>query len=84
MIAHTGEDGAEINEAYEGSFRTGLNDAVASYRQLYVFHIIPPKNLFVLLTYLYLNLDPDRVYNSFTKKHIPPYLKGVEKIETYG
>lgn len=40
MIAHTGEDGAEINEAYEGSFRTGLNDAVASYRQLYVFHII--------------------------------------------
>lgn len=40
MIAHTGEDGAEINEAYEGSFRTGLNDAVAPYRQLYVFHII--------------------------------------------
>ena len=40
MIAHSGEDVAEINEAYEGSFRTGLNDAVASYRQLYVFHII--------------------------------------------
>ena len=40
MIAHTGEDGAEINEAYEGSFRTGLNEAVAPYRQLYVFHII--------------------------------------------
>lgn len=40
MIAHKDEDGAEINEAYEGSFRTGLNDAVASYRQLYVFHII--------------------------------------------
>lgn len=40
MIAHTGEDGAEINEAYEGSFRTGLNEAVAPYRQLYLFHII--------------------------------------------
>ena len=28
--------------------------------------------LIVLLTYLYLNLDPDRVYNGFTTKHIPP------------
>ena len=26
----------------------------------------------VLLTYIYLNLDPDRDYNSFTTKHIPP------------
>ena len=27
--------------------------------------------MYVLLTYLYLNLDPDRVYNSFTTKYIP-------------
>lgn len=40
MIRHTGEDGKEINTAFEGSFRTGVNDAVAPYRQLYVFHII--------------------------------------------
>ena len=40
MIAHTGEDGTEINEVFEGSFRTGLNEAVAPYRQLYLFHII--------------------------------------------
>lgn len=40
MIRHTGEDGKEINTAFEGSLRTGINDAVASYRQLYVFHII--------------------------------------------
>ena len=40
MIAHTGEDGSEINEVFEGSFRTGLNESVAPYRQLYIFHII--------------------------------------------
>lgn len=40
MIRHTGEDGKEINTAFEGNFRTGVNDAVAPYRQLYVFHII--------------------------------------------
>lgn len=40
MIRHTGEDGKEINTAFEGSLRTGINDAVAPYRQLYVFHII--------------------------------------------
>lgn len=40
MIAHTGEDGAEINEVFEGSFRTGENEAVAPYRQLFIFHII--------------------------------------------
>ncbi len=40
MIRHTGEDGKEINTAFEGSFRTGVNDVVAPYRQLYVFHII--------------------------------------------
>ena len=40
MIRHTGEDGKDINTAFEGSLRTGINDAVAPYRQLYVFHII--------------------------------------------
>ena len=40
IIRHTGEDGKEINTAFEGSLRTGINDAVAPYRQLYVFHII--------------------------------------------
>lgn len=40
MIAHTGEDGEEINEVFEGSLRTGINTAVAPYRQLYIFHII--------------------------------------------
>ena len=40
MIRHTGEDGKEINTAFEGSLRIGINDAVAPYRQLYVFHII--------------------------------------------
>ena len=40
MIVHTGEDGKEINSVFDGSFRTGVNDAVAPYRQLYVFHII--------------------------------------------
>ena len=40
MLRHTGEDGKEINTAFEGSLRTGINDAVAPYRQLYVFHII--------------------------------------------
>lgn len=40
MIRHTSEDGKEINTAFEGSLRTGINDAVAPYRQLYVFHII--------------------------------------------
>ena len=40
MIRHTGEDGKEINTAFEGSLRTGINGAVAPYRQLYVFHII--------------------------------------------
>lgn len=40
MIAHTGEDGSEINEVFEGSFRTGVNTAVAPFRQLYIFHII--------------------------------------------
>lgn len=40
MIAHTGEDGTEINEVFEGSFRTELNESVAPYRQLYLFHII--------------------------------------------
>lgn len=40
MMRHTGEDGKEINTAFEGSLRTGINDAVAPYRQLYVFHII--------------------------------------------
>ena len=40
MIAHTGEDGSEINEVFEGSFRTGVNEAVAPFRQLYIFHII--------------------------------------------
>ena len=40
MIRHTGEDGKEIYTAFEGSLRIGINDAVAPYRQLYVFHII--------------------------------------------
>ena len=40
MLRHTGEDGKDINTAFEGSLRTGINDAVAPYRQLYVFHII--------------------------------------------
>lgn len=40
MIEHSGEDGSKINKVFEGSFRTGLNEAVAPYRQLYIFHII--------------------------------------------
>ena len=40
MIAHTGEDGSEINEVFKGSFMTGLNEAVVPFRRLYIFHII--------------------------------------------
>lgn len=40
MIAHTNEEGAEINEVFKGSFMTGLNEAVVPFRRLYISHII--------------------------------------------
>ncbi|WP_456300101.1 IS1/IS1595 family N-terminal zinc-binding domain-containing protein [Romboutsia maritimum] len=34
-----------------------------------------------MLTYLYLNLDPDSVYNSFTTKQFPPKGKESRKLK---
>ena len=39
-ISFTAEDGGRIDEIFKGSYRTGVNDAVAPLRQLYIFHII--------------------------------------------
>ena len=39
-VMHTSETGTEISEVEEASFRTGVFEAVAPYRQLYVLHII--------------------------------------------
>lgn len=39
-VHFTAEVGTEITEVFEASFRTGMQEAVASYRQLYVLHII--------------------------------------------
>ncbi|ULQ61030.1 hypothetical protein K7I13_07195 [Brucepastera parasyntrophica] len=40
VVRHTAEDGSDINTVLDGSMRTGINDAVAPYRQLYVFRIM--------------------------------------------
>lgn len=40
MVLHSSESGSEINTVKEASFRTGMQKAVAPYRQLYVIHII--------------------------------------------
>lgn len=40
MVRHTSETGSEITDMEEGSFRTGVQKAVAPYRQLYVLQII--------------------------------------------
>lgn len=40
MVLHTGENRRSINEAIEASRMTGVWEAVAPYRQLYVLHII--------------------------------------------
>jgi len=39
MVSHTAEDGTEINSMFDASLRTGINDAIAPYRQLIVFQI---------------------------------------------
>lgn len=39
-VLHTAETGAEIIDLEEASNRTGMYEAVAPYRQLYVFQII--------------------------------------------
>lgn len=40
MVRHSSEAGTEINNVEEASFRTGMQQAVAPYRQLYVIQII--------------------------------------------
>ena len=40
MVRHTAEDGTEINRVFDASLRTGINEAISSYRQLIIFHII--------------------------------------------
>ena len=40
MVLHTSETGSDITEVDEASFRTGMQEAVAPYRQLYVLQII--------------------------------------------
>jgi hypothetical protein len=39
-VIHTSETGSEINEVEEASYRTGMQTAVAPYRQLYMLQII--------------------------------------------
>ncbi len=39
-VLHKSETGSEINSVKEASYRTGIYEAVASYRQLYVLQII--------------------------------------------
>jgi len=40
IILHTSEDDLEITDIEEASFRTGMQEAVAPYRQLYILQII--------------------------------------------
>ena len=40
MVQHTSETGSDITDIEEGSYRTGLQEAVAPYRQLFVLQII--------------------------------------------
>jgi hypothetical protein len=40
LVRHTSETGSEITDVREASFRTGLQEAVAPYRQLYMLQII--------------------------------------------
>ncbi|UTW05161.1 hypothetical protein KDX31_09275 [Amphritea atlantica] len=40
MVRHTSETGEEISDVEDASSRTGVQEAVAPYRQLYVIHII--------------------------------------------
>lgn len=40
LVRHTSETGTEITSVEEASFRTGLQEAVSPYRQLYVLQII--------------------------------------------
>lgn len=40
VVIHTNEQGKDISSIREGSYQMGLYEAVAPYRQLYVFHII--------------------------------------------
>lgn len=40
MVQHTSETGTNIDTVEEGSFRTGMQEAVAPFRQLYVLQII--------------------------------------------
>jgi hypothetical protein len=39
-VLHTSESGDTINDLEDGSFRTGMFEAVAPLRQLYVLHVI--------------------------------------------
>jgi len=40
MVSYTAEDGTDINSVFDASLRTGMNEAIAPYRQLTVFQII--------------------------------------------
>ena len=40
MVSHTAEDGTEINNVFDASLRTGINESISPYRQLIVFQII--------------------------------------------
>jgi len=50
IVRHVSEEGDGINDIYTGSFRTGIWEAVAPYRQLYLLQII--RMLTILLTEL--------------------------------
>jgi hypothetical protein len=40
MVLHTAEDGTDINNVFDASLRTGINESISPYRQLIVFQII--------------------------------------------
>lgn len=40
IVQHTSEDGSNIDSPIDGSLRTGIYNAVAPYRQLYVAQIV--------------------------------------------
>jgi len=40
MVRHTSEEGSDITEIEDASYRTGVYEAVAPYRQLYVIQVI--------------------------------------------
>lgn len=40
LVRHTSETGSEINDVEDASYRTGMQEAIAPYRQLYVLQII--------------------------------------------